>query len=165
MAALLAGSAAAAILVLVPEDAPDEVAAEWIDFRGVPADVQSGEQPAQGADGVMHEVRGCSVRDGDLETVVDFDNPYDRPLRSVVALSVDGESEGLVWGWFRVRLPPGEARVVVDSRGAPARPRRNLGSSLERIADRVGCSAHLLGFYEGARFAVRFPVAFRPFDG
>ncbi|MGH3028826.1 MAG: hypothetical protein ACRDMW_09755 [Gaiellaceae bacterium] len=113
----------------------------------------------------MHEVRGCSVRDGDLETVVDFDNPYDRPLRSVVALSVDGESEGLVWGWFRVRLPPGEARVVVDSRDAPARPRRNLRSSLDRIADRVGCSAHLLGFYEGARFAVRFPVAFRPFDG
>jgi len=139
VAALLAGSAAAAILVLVPEDAPDEVAAAWIDFRSVPADVQSGEQPAQGADGVMHEVRRCSVRDGDLETVVDFDNPYDRPLRSVVALSVDGESEGLVWGWFRVRLPPGEARVVW-TRGA-RRPGRGGTSARASSGSPTGSGA------------------------
>jgi hypothetical protein len=156
---------AAAILVLVVDDAPHEVRAEWIDFRSVPADVRTGEQPAQSEGGVQHEIHRCALGSGDLEAVVDFDNPYERPLRSILALSVDDESEGLVWGWFQVRLPPGEARAVVESRGAPARPRRNLRSTLERIESPVGCSAHLLGFEEGPRFTVRYPVASRPFDG
>jgi hypothetical protein len=163
------GIAALAAAVVVTVHARTSSAAalvnvESIDVRELPPDIRSGVQPSQDAGGVSHTIRTCELADGHLKYIVDFNSPYDRGLRSIIALSIDDASGGLGWGWFRAQLPSGDARVVVDSRRAPDGVRKDLAQSLERIDLPMACSAHLLGFLEGATFKVSYPVSSKSLD-
>ena len=165
LAALAAAGLAVGAAVLRPEPALPAASVRTVDFDDLPRGVRTGAQPSQRADGARHELVRCR-RVGETDVVYDvrFSNPYPRTLRSIVAASIDGGPRGSVWGWFHVTLPAGRSRAVLDSRTAGARWRRWVRKSFRDVRRPEGCSAHLLGFDEGPRFKVLFPVAYRDFD-
>jgi len=139
---------------------------EWYSEK-LPPQITDGSQPAQDPKGISHQIIYCKVRGAkDFTYAAEFENSYDRELSAYVALSLDGGEFGSIWGIYVVRIPAGQSRAVFDTRELPPEEREHLLESVfPSIAHSIEeCSIHILGFAEGPRYKVVFPVAFGVLD-
>jgi hypothetical protein len=156
--------ALAALVACGGDGSRQEVTAEWLPDSQFPSNLVDGTQPAQDPNGVKHSVASCGF-DEELVYRVNVDNPYPVPLKAIIANSLNGEGGGGIWGFFSGEIPPRRSTVIIDTGDLPDRKRQEFfGKTLPEIQadfDIVGCSAHLLGFFEGPEYKVAQPVAYR----
>lgn len=142
----------------------DEAVSTWIPSENLPTEIgylQDTDQPSVDNDGVIHEITQCFVREDRIFVRAKFSNPYSQQLTGIVALTVDSQESGDVWGFYEVQIPSMRSMASFDTNLLSEEDAEVIMNIAKANAESlIECSMHLIGFLDEGEYHVYEPVTY-----
>lgn len=151
-----------ALLALAASCAPGpdhEVEARWARGEQPPERLVEHSTPPMSDDGIVLQSLDCSVSPEGFRYRLELTNPYPETLDAWAFTSIDGPSQGHLWGLYQFAMPPGTVAVTFpDVLDAQARDDVVATAHEEVGGDFESCSVVFLGISDDAEAAFVHPV-------